>query len=326
MRRRRAVPAMRRGRARSGRAYDLDDGRRIDVVCGPVTIEPRPMVPDPRPVTQSSSVHARPATSAGGEARAPRSRAEAGNMKGAPAARPRRPGGGGKRAGLVPTGQPLTAPPVMPRTKYRWREKNTTRGSAIEMNAAGPRSSQPAPNWFTRLLIWTVIGRFSGRVEPRYTNATSRSFQTNRNWKIASAAMAGTLIGSASRKNAVTELAPSMYADSKTSLGSPPMKFRSRKIANGSPYAVWASHTERNSPATPSCPYAWRIGMNVVWRGTTSSPTTITNSVFLNGKFIQANAYAANAAMKIGMIVAGIVMNRLLMNPSGREVSVSTFW
>ncbi len=49
--------------------------------------------------------------------------------------------------------------------------------------------------------------------------------------------MAGTLIGSASRKNDVTGLAPSIEADSKTSLGRPPMKLRSRKIANGSPYA-----------------------------------------------------------------------------------------
>jgi hypothetical protein len=31
------------------------------------------------------------------------------------------------------------------------------------------------------------------------------------------------------------------------------------------------------------------------------------------GKFIQLKAYAAKAATKIGMIVAGMVMNRLLM-------------
>ena len=65
--------------------------------------------------------------------------------------------------------------------------------------------------------------------------------------------------------------------------------------------------------------------MNVVWSGTTSRPTTRTNSALRNGKFIHAKAYAANAAMKIGMIVAGIVMNRLLMNPVGRSVSVRTF-
>ena len=57
----------------------------------------------------------------------------------------------------------------------------------------------------------------------------------NRNWKMASAAIAGTVIGSASRKNAVTGLAPSIAADSNTSRGSSPMKLRSRKIANGRP-------------------------------------------------------------------------------------------
>ena len=56
--------------------------------------------------------------------------------------------------------------------------------------------------------------------------------------------------------------------------------------------------------------------MRVVWSGTTSRPTTITNRTFRPGKFIQAKAYAAKAATKTGMIVAGIVMNRLLMNAS----------
>jgi len=55
------------------------------------------------------------------------------------------------------------------------------------------------------------------------------------------------------------------------------------------------------------------IGMNVVWSGTTSKPTTTTKRRFRPGKLIQAKAYAANAATRIGMTVAGIVMNRLLM-------------
>ena len=54
--------------------------------------------------------------------------------------------------------------------------------------------------------------------------------------------------------------------------------------------------------------------MSVVCSGTTSRPTTITNRTFRPGKVIQAKAYAANAATRTGMIVAGIVMNRLLMN------------
>ena len=45
---------------------------------------------------------------------------------------------------------------------------------------------------------------------------------------MASDAIAGTVIGRASRKNAVTGLAPSIAADSNTSRGSSPMKLRSR--------------------------------------------------------------------------------------------------
>ncbi len=55
--------------------------------------------------------------------------------------------------------------------------------------------------------------------------------------------------------------------------------------------------------------------MNVVWSGTTRRPTTATNGPFLNGNDIQLKACAANAATKIGMMVAGIVMNRLLTSP-----------
>src|SRR4029078_10423678 len=57
-------------------------------------------------------------------------------------------------------------------------------------------------------------------------------------------------------------------------------------------------------------------GIRVVWRGITSRPTTATKITFRKGKLIQAKAYAANAATKSGMIVEGIVMNRLVMNAS----------
>ena len=67
------------------------------------------------------------------------------------------------------------------------------------------------------------MGRLAEFVAPMYTSATRRSFQVNRNWKMTSAAMAGTLIGSASLKNAVACPAPSMAADSNTSRGNPPM-------------------------------------------------------------------------------------------------------
>ena len=49
--------------------------------------------------------------------------------------------------------------------------------------------------------------------------------------------------------------------------------------------------------------------MNVVWSGTTSRPTTTTTGRSGRGTYIQANAYAANAAIIIGMIVAGTEMN-----------------
>ena len=51
------------------------------------------------------------------------------------------------------------------------------------------------------------------------TSATSRSFQTQRNWKIANDASAGTDIGRISLKNVWKWLAPSILADSITVLG-----------------------------------------------------------------------------------------------------------
>jgi hypothetical protein len=56
--------------------------------------------------------------------------------------------------------------------------------------------------------------------------------------------------------------------------------------------------------------------MSVVCSGTTSRPTIATKRMFRPGKFIQLNAYAANAATRIGITVAGMVMKRLLTNAS----------
>jgi hypothetical protein len=61
-----------------------------------------------------------------------------------------------------------------------------------------------------------------------------------------------------------------------------------------------------------------RIGIRVVCSGTTSRPTMKMKKRLRPGKFIQLNAYAANAATRTGMIVAGIVMNRLLTKASNR--------
>ena len=55
------------------------------------------------------------------------------------------------------------------------------------MNDAGAINSMLLPNWRTLLKIATVMGWVS---RPN-VSATSRSFQTQRNWKIASDAIAG---------------------------------------------------------------------------------------------------------------------------------------
>ena len=67
-------------------------------------------------------------------------------------------------------------------------------------------------------------------------------------------------------------------------------------------------------PVIPICPNTVRIGRTVDCSGTTSSPTTITNRMFRPGNDIHANAYAAKDAMVSGMMVEGIVMNRLFTN------------
>ena len=67
-----------------------------------------------------------------------------------------------------------------------------------------------------------VMTRVS-RVPPRKTYATSRSFQTQRNWKIANAASAGTDSGTTSRQKIVKWSAPSILADSMIDDGSEPM-------------------------------------------------------------------------------------------------------
>ena len=56
-----------------------------------------------------------------------------------------------------------------------------------EMNVAGAISSMLAPNWRSWEKIATVIGCVS---RPK-VRATSRSFHVQRNWKIASEAIAG---------------------------------------------------------------------------------------------------------------------------------------
>ena len=57
-----------------------------------------------------------------------------------------------------------------------------------------------------------------------------------------------------------------------------------------------------------------RIGMTAICSGTTSSATTATNSTKRPRNSIQENAYAANAAIVIGITVDGIATAKLFMN------------
>ncbi len=112
------------------------------------------------------------------------------------------------------------------------------------MNDAGAITSMDVPNSRSWPKIHTVIGCvFCPKV-----SATIRSFHVQRNWKIASDAIAGRPSGRISRKKMRISDAPSMRADSRMSFGSPMKKFRSRKIANGSPNAAW----NRMIPSTVS--------------------------------------------------------------------------
>ena len=95
--------------------------------------------------------------------------------------------------------------------------------------------------------IATVIGW----VLRASVSATIRSFHVHRNWKIASDAIAGSPRGRIRRRKMRISDAPSIRADSRMSLGIPTKKLRSRKMANGSPNAVWNSTrpwTVSNSP------------------------------------------------------------------------------
>ena len=72
---------------------------------------------------------------------------------------------------------------------------------------------------------------------------TSRSFHTQRNWKIANDAIAGTDSGSTILRKIRKWLAPSTRAASNRSRGSWAMKLCSRKIASGSANIVCAIHS-----------------------------------------------------------------------------------
>ncbi len=92
-------------------------------------------------------------------------------------------------------------------------------GTIMEMKPAAVSRWNASPRVPTREASPTVRGATSELV-PRKTRDTRRSFHTHRNWKMAKEARAGYERGRTRRVNAVKGVAPSIYADSKMSLGS----------------------------------------------------------------------------------------------------------
>jgi hypothetical protein len=114
----------------------------------------------------------------------------------------------------------LTEPASMPLTKNRWKARNTASGIASDKNDAGAISSMFEPNW----RVWEKIATVNGCVSRPNVNATIRSFQVHRNWKIANDAIAGKPRGRISRVKIRPSDAPPSRADSRMSLGIPMKK------------------------------------------------------------------------------------------------------
>ncbi len=143
------------------------------------------------------------------------------------------------------------------------------------------------PNWRSWLWIATVSGCDFESVK---ISAMSMSFQVQRNWKIASDAIAGVPSGSITVKKMRHSLAPSNRAASSSSPGTWVKKLRSRKIANGNPKAVWNRMTPSTDPKMPSAPNSWASGISATCSGTASSTTTAMSSQSRPGNSTQAKA------------------------------------
>ena len=115
------------------------------------------------------------------------------------------------------------------------RRRTRPAGSRSEKNEAGAIRSMFEPNWRRLEKIATVIGCVFGRTSARRAGrSTSRGTGRSR----ARRSPAARAAGSGARRSVISE-APSIRADSRMSFGIPMKKLRSRKIANGSPNAVW---------------------------------------------------------------------------------------
>src|SRR5205823_3561510 len=93
---------------------------------------------------------------------------------------------GGADDGDVPVvaGHPFTAPPRMPRMKYRWSSSRTANGRSTDASAAAAMVSWPWPVACRSPAICTVKGAFA-LPPPRKSNGVSRSFQDQMNWSMA---------------------------------------------------------------------------------------------------------------------------------------------
>src|SRR5437016_14114654 len=78
-----------------------------------------------------------------------------------------------------------------------------------------------------------------------------RSFHVQRNWKMASEAIAGRPSGRIRRRKIQIAFAPSIRADSRMAFGIPMKKLRRRKTAKGSRNAAWERITLRTVPTMP---------------------------------------------------------------------------
>jgi hypothetical protein len=105
----------------------------------------------------------------------------------------------------------------MPRTKYRCSEMNTRIGTSMVNKPPAVSSCQPCPCCPSS--EFRAIGSGWLGPGPMKTSALSRSFHTQRNWKIANDASTGVDMGRISFQKVWKWLAPSILADSMTSLG-----------------------------------------------------------------------------------------------------------
>ena len=140
------------------------------------------------------------------------------------------------RTRLAHRGSTSPSPRAAPARSSAGTRRRRRAGSTSEMNDAGAMMLD------VRAELAQLREDRDGdrlRVARRTSSATSRSFHVQRNWKIASDAIAGRPSGRISRRKMRISDAPSMRADSRMSFGIPMKKLRSRKIANGRPNAVW---------------------------------------------------------------------------------------